>query len=51
VGFLQERWDAGCRTNKQLYAELVEVGYRGSLRPLCSGRCCDASARREVDGR
>ena len=34
VTYLQERWDAGCRTNKQLYADLVELGYRGSVRPL-----------------
>lgn len=34
VAYLQERWDAGCRANKQLYAELVDMGYRGSVRPL-----------------
>ena len=34
VAYLQERWDAGCRVNKQLYAELQARGYSGSLRPL-----------------
>ena len=34
VAYLQERWDQGVRTNKQLYAELVERGFRGSVRPL-----------------
>jgi transposase len=34
VAYLQERWDAGCRANKQLYAELQARGYSGSLRPL-----------------
>ncbi len=34
VAYLQERWDAGCRTNKALYAELQAQGYRGSVRPL-----------------
>jgi len=34
VAYLQERWDAGCRANKQLYTDLVAQGYRGSIRPL-----------------
>ncbi len=34
VAYLQERWDAGCRTNKALYGELQAQGYRGSVRPL-----------------
>ena len=34
VAYLQERWDAGCRTTKQLYTELQSLGYRGSVRPL-----------------
>ncbi len=34
VAYLQERWDQGVRTNKQLYAELVERGFQGSVRPL-----------------
>lgn len=34
VGYLQGRWDQGVRTNKQLYAELVERGFQGSVRPL-----------------
>lgn len=34
VAYLQQRWDAGCRANKQLYAELQARGYSGSLRPL-----------------
>ena len=34
AAYLQERWDAGCRANKQLYAALVTQGFRGSIRPL-----------------
>lgn len=34
VAYLQERWDQGVRTNTQLYAELVDRGFRGSMRPL-----------------
>ena len=34
VAYLQERWDAGCRANKQLYTELQALGYRGSIRPV-----------------
>jgi transposase len=34
AAYLQERWNDGCRANKELYAELVALGYRGSLRPL-----------------
>ncbi len=34
VAYLQERWDGGCRANKQLYAELQARGFSGSLRPL-----------------
>ncbi len=34
VAYLQERWDAGCRTNKALYSALQAQGYRGSVRPL-----------------
>lgn len=52
VGYLQGRWDAGCRVNKQLYAELVELGYRGSVRPLVQWtmlrRECEAGGRRQT---
>jgi transposase len=34
VAYLQERWDDGCRTNKQLYTEIQALGYGGSVRPL-----------------
>ena len=34
VAYLQERWDAGCRANKELYAELESLGFSGSIRPL-----------------
>ncbi len=34
VAYLQERWDAGCRANKQLYAEIQALGFTGSIRPL-----------------
>ena len=34
VAYLQERWDAGCTTNKQLYKEIQARGYSGSMRPL-----------------
>jgi transposase len=34
TAYLQARWDAGCHAIKQLYAELQQQGYTGSLRPV-----------------
>ena len=34
VHHLQQRWDEGCRSDKQLYEEICHLGFRGSTRAL-----------------